>query len=241
MNNKVQISVILGTMCCLLTLGICVQIKTISNTTTAFGRTQTENELRDSVSRWQQKYNSAYAKLQEEENELEKLREDVSNNSGNSKELNNKLTEYNNLLGYTELVGPGLIITLNDGDPSSNKGLITDYIVHDGDVYQIVNALKNAGAEAIAVNGQRIVNTTSITCIGNVIKINGEKIGVPFEISAIGSPTRLYGSLTILGGYLKRLESDGVQVKVEKVEKNNINIPKYGGVYKFVYAHRTEK
>ena len=106
MNNKVQISVILGTMCCLLTLGICVQIKTISNTTTAFGRTQTENELRDSVSRWQQKYNSAYAKLQEEENELEKLREDVSNNSGNSKELNNKLTEYNNLLGYTELVGP---------------------------------------------------------------------------------------------------------------------------------------
>lgn len=238
--NKKQISIVLGGMCCLLTIGIFVQIKTTNYIASAFGRTQTENELRDSVSRWQQKYQNAYEKLNKKETELEKLREQASNNGENSTHLSESLEEYNTLLGYTELKGPGIIITLKDGDSTINKSFATDYIVHDGDVLEVVNALRNAGAEAISVNGQRVINNTAITCIGNVIKINGEKIGTPFEISAIGPTSRLYGSLTMPGGYLRLLESAGVQVKVEQVEKNSIIIPKYEGVYKFIYATRAE-
>ena len=62
MNNR-QIGILLGGMCCLLTIGICVQVRTVSSTSSTFGRTQTENELRDSVSRWQEKYKNAYNKL----------------------------------------------------------------------------------------------------------------------------------------------------------------------------------
>lgn len=238
--NKKQISLILGTMCCLLTIGICVQIKTISNTALSFGKTQTENELRDSVSRWQQTYKNAYEKLEKKEKELATLREETASNSNNSTHLSTTLESYNSLLGYSELKGPGLIITLDDGENLFNSGMVTDYIVHDGDILQVVNALKNAGADAISVNGQRIVSNTSITCIGNVVKINNEKVGAPFVISAIGPTSLLYGSLTMPGGYISLMEDAGVKVKIEQVDKDSIIIPKYEGVYKFVYATRAE-
>ena len=239
MNNK-QIAILLGGMCCLLTIGICVQARTVSNTASAFGRTQTENELRDSVSRWQEKYKNAYEKLATKEEELESLRNQASNNGENASNLSKSLEEYNTLLGHSELKGPGVIITLKDGEGLLNKSFISDSIVHDGDILEVVNALKNAGAEAISVNGQRIVSSSAITCIGNVVKINGEKVGAPFEISAIGLPLMLYSSLTIQGGYISKLQEAGVQVDVKQVEKDSIIIPKYEGVYKFVYARRAE-
>lgn len=118
------------------------------------------------------------------------------------------------------------------------KGDPINYIVHDGDLLEVVNSLRNAGAEAISINNQRIVNSTAITCAGNIIKVNGEKIGSPFKIKAIGLTEKLNGALTMPGGYLERLETDGVQVKVE--ESSNIEIPKYNGVFKFEYAENIE-
>ena len=50
-------------------------------------------------------------------------------------------------------------------------------IVHAEDLISIVNELKNAGAEAISINDQRIVSNTVIECIGAVIKINGQRVG----------------------------------------------------------------
>ena len=115
-----------------------------------------------------------------------------------------------------------------------------DSIVHDGDILEIINALKNADAEAISVNGQRIISQSEITCVGNVVKVNGKKIGAPFEISAIGSPSQLYGALTMNGGYVSKLKDAGIQVDIKQIEKSNVIIPKYEGVYKFVYARRAE-
>lgn len=110
--------------------------------------------------------------------------------------------------------------------------------MHDADLMEVVNALKEAGAEAISINGERIVNTTSIICSGNIIQIDGEKVGSPYEIKAIGLVERLNGALTMPGGYLSLMENEGVQVKV--VENENIVIPKYDGMYHFQYAENVE-
>lgn len=219
-----------------LTLGISIQINTVKNSTTTVGKTLVENELRDSTLRWKQRYEEAYAELGDKEEELNSLRDQVASKDESYGGLTNKLEQYNLLLGNTELVGKGIIITLKDGDSDKVKGYATDYIVHDGDILEVVNALKNAGAEAISVNGQRIISTTGISCVGNVITINGEKVGVPYEIQAIGLTSQLYGSVTMPGGYLELLENAGVQVDVEQVEKETIVIPRYNGIYKFDYA-----
>lgn len=239
--NKKLISLLLGTMCLLLTLGICVQIKTIEGMSNkSITKTATENELRDSVLKEKEKYDNTYSKVEKLEKELEKLREKAAENSAQSQELQDNLKKYNNLLGYTELKGRGITITLKDGSSEVlNQKNLVESIVHDGDIVQVINALKNAGAEAISVNGQRIVNTSAVECIGNVVTINNQKIGAPFVISAIGrSSEMLYGAINIPGGYISILKKAGVEVEIQK--ENNIIIPKYEGVYNYTYMKTVE-
>lgn len=236
LTNKTKVCLLLGTMCFFLTAAIAIQINTVNVSSTTVGKNIVENELRDSVLRWKQKYDNKYKELDRKEEELNFLRETAASTDENYSELNSKLQKYNLLLGNTEVVGKGITIILKDGDSSSLKGSAMDYIVHDGDLYEIVNALKMAGAEAISINGQRIVNQSSISCAGNIILINNEKEGVPFVINAIGLPIKLYGALTMPGGYVELLIRDGVDVDIKQVEKENIVIPKYEGIYKFEYA-----
>ena len=237
MSKNLKISLILGIMCFFLTFGIVVQINTVSKSTTTVGKTLIENELRDSVLRWKQKYENAYKKLEEKEETLNSLREQVSNTDENHVGMSSKLSKYNSLLGNTEVIGKGIIITVTDGDGANlNSNWASDYIVHDGDLYEIVNSLKNAGAEAISINGQRIVSKTAITCAGNVVLINGEKVGVPYEIKAIGLPSMLYGAVTMPNGYIDWMINDGVKVDINTVDKETIVIPKYEGIYKLEYA-----
>lgn len=239
MDTK-KIAILLGIMCFLLTIGICIQMKTVSNSYTAVGRTQTEIDLRDNVLKYKEKYDNAYEKLTKKESELEKLRENATKNDENSTKTKENVTKYSSLLGYNELTGTGIKITLEDAENPYARLDPNRAVVHDGDLLEVVNALNNAGAEAISINGQRITNATSITCVGNVVKINGEKVSVPYVISAIGLPEKLYGSITMPGSYVEQLEYDGIQVKIEKVEKEAIVIPKYDGIYKFEYAQNAE-
>ena len=80
-NSRIYIAILLGVMCCFLTAGIVVQVKTVNDSSTLVGKTQAENELRDSVLRWKEKYENAYAKLEKTEIELESLREQASNST----------------------------------------------------------------------------------------------------------------------------------------------------------------
>lgn len=232
--KKIQMSLALGIICILLTLGISVQIRTVTESSTTVAQTQTENELRDSVLKWKTNYDNANSKLEYKEAELETLRNQIINSDENSEDVKNELEANSELLGYTDLTGKGVVIRAADGDSSSVKGLASLYIVHDGDLVGLVNALKNAGAEAISINGQRIVNTTAITCAGNIVLINGERVGSPFTINAIGNPERLYGQMVMPESYYDNMKSDGVDMKIEKV--NSVSVPKYTGLFKFNYA-----
>lgn len=237
MKKELKVAIILGIMCFFLTAGIVIQMNTVSKSTTTVGKTLIENELRDSVLRWKQKYENSYEKLEQKEKELEELRETVSKTDENYGGLTTKLNNYNAVLGNTDVIGKGVIITVKDGTGLTlNGGFANDYIVHDGDLYELVNALKNAGAEAISINDQRIVSKSSITCAGNVVLINGEKVGVPYVIKAIGAPVNLYGAVSIAGGYMDLMLRDGVDVSIKQVDTETIVIPKYDGIYKFEYA-----
>ena len=97
-NSRIYIAILLGVMCCFLTAGIVVQVKTVNDSSTLVGKTQAENELRDSVLRWKEKYENAYAKLEKTEIELESLREQASNSTDSSSGLSTKLQKYNMLL-----------------------------------------------------------------------------------------------------------------------------------------------
>lgn len=233
---------IIGLLCFLIAASICVQYRSVHNFSTngqAAVQSMTENKLRDKVLKEQENYNNLLSQLQTAQNELENLRKTSASNSKEAEELEKQLSELNRVLGNTEVKGKGLIITLRDAD--SNAASSSDNIVHDLDLVEVVNELFNAGAEAVSINGQRILASTAINCNGNVVKINNEKIAVPFVIKAIGSPDGLYGTMTRPLGYLDLMENDLIKIKVEKKEgTEDIVIPKYTGTYKYDYLQVVE-
>ena len=239
MTNKKIISIILGIMCLALTLGIVVQIRTIKSTNSTIGQNQEANDLRDEILRYKERYDNKFKELETAEKELEQEREKATQNDTELKEAQQKITEGNKITGMTEVTGPGVIITLSDGKGVATSTLNpSQLIVHDLDVLSVVNELINAGAEAISINDQRWVLTTAISCRGNTIDINGERMGAPFTIKAIGLPEYLAG-LERVGGYLEYMKQDGVGVKLEK--SNSITIPKYSGVINFEYLQNVEE
>lgn len=235
MKNKKIISIVLGGMCFALTLGICIQIKTVAGSNSIVGASNRENdELRAEVLRYKERYDNTYKELEKAEKELEKERQNSTQNNEDLEEKEEAIKQGNKMIGITEVTGPGVIVTLSDGKKDTNTVLnASDLIVHDADVLSVINELKNAGAEAISINNQRIVPTTSISCGGNIIDINGEKVGAPFEIKAIGLPEQL-AALTRPDGYLEILKEANVGVELKK--SNNITIPKYTGVITYKYV-----
>ncbi len=232
MEKKLE-AIVLGIICFVLTIAISIQIKTVSNNGTTVSTNAKENELRDQVLRMKEKYESSYESLQELESRLEKTRTDVSSSSEELKSLEEEIKKVNVLLGQTDVTGQGVSIMVADA-PSTIKALEpSDLIVHNTDLLSIVNELKNAGAEAIEINGQRIINTTAITCEGNVIMINGERVSSPFQINAIGYP-ELLSTLNRAGGILTNLQLYSIKTELKKVD--NITIPKYSGIRNFKYA-----
>lgn len=234
MNQK-KISIIIGCMCLILSLGISVQIKTIKNIgTTKISSNDIENQLRDEILKTKEKYDNLYEDLERAEDKLEEQRINATQNNSDLESLEKEITEGNKSLGLTEVTGQGIILTLNDNQKLNYILDPNSALVHDMDVIRVINELKNSGAEAISINDQRIVSTTAIECDGNVIKVNGVKVGTPFVIKAIGLPEYLTGGLTRYGGYLMYLEERGIEIDIKKPEK--VTIPKYTGVIKFNYA-----
>ncbi len=238
MKNKKMVSIVLGIMCFALTLGIFIQIRTVSGTNTAVGQTYEENNLRAEVLRYKEKYDNRYQDLEKAEKELDKERQSSTKNNSELEQKESAITQGNKMIGMSDVTGPGVIITLSDSKAEVANALDPNsLLVHDGDVLSVINELKNAGAEAISINDQRLVPTSGITCGGNIIEINGEKVGAPFIIKAIGLPEQL-AALERPGGYLERLKKDTVGAKLER--KNSITILKYSGVITYKYAQNVE-
>lgn len=247
-REKLEVSITIGLLCFILVAAIFVQIKTIKNATAGVGSFLKDNSgLRDELLTWQDNNEKIRKALENAEKNLEEIRTNAISNDTESKALEEELKENNKLLGLTDVVGDGVVITLDDNreiDPNEVLN-ISKYIVHAEDVVCIINELFNAGADAISINGQRIVSTTSIYCDGNIVRINGKMVGVPITINAIGQPERMYYALIRpegyldYKGYLRVMAEDGIKAEIEK--KTNIVIPKFEGIYTNQYINNKEQ
>ena len=223
----------------ILTIAIIVQMRTIEKATKTVGTGISDNSgLKDEFLKSQDEYNLAYKQLEEAEKKLEEVRNQATQNNKTDSDTEAEIKENRKLLGLTEVTGQGFIIKLDDNRQINSSEVlnVSDYLVHEGDLLYIVNELFNAGADAIAINDQRVTSKTSIICDGNIIRINGEIVSVPITIQAIGYPERMYYALKRPGGYLEVLANAGVQVYVQKSEK--ITLPKYEGVYSSEFLTR---
>lgn len=238
MNKKV-VSITLGAMCLILTIAIIVQYKTIQDSNKTIGITGSNSELKSEVLAWKEKYDEAYKHLAKAEKELENQRESASKKDSTSSESDRNLKIASAVIGNTDVEGKGIVITLADNKNVTSSSIgaldnISNYLIHDTDLLRMVNELKNAGAEAISINDERITNLTSINCDGNVVLINGNKVSSPFTIKVIGSQEALLGAMQRPGGLLDELEDYGLVSSVKS--QNKVTIYKYNGVIDYRYV-----
>ncbi len=105
-----------------------------------------------------------------------------------------QLDEATRNAGLTKLTGPGIMIILDDSDLDRNSEY-GYYVIHEEYLRTLINILWNGGAEAIAVNNQRITTHTEIFCSGAFIQINGTRQMPPYRIAAIGNQENLKSAL----------------------------------------------
>lgn len=114
--------------------------------------------------------------------------------------LNQQVKEAMMNAGLVELIGPGVQITLDDSTRvATGEEDPNNFFIHEQYIREILNALWNGGAEAIAVNGQRVTTHTEVFCGGSFIQINGTRQMPPYVIGAIGDSRNLSAALKFYG------------------------------------------
>ncbi len=137
--------------------------------------------------------------------------------------------------GLVPVTGPGFTVTLDDSTlADSPTGNVNDLVIHSQDVQAVVNSMWSAGAEAVSINGQRVVSTSAILCVGNTLLLNGTVYAPPYEISAIGANRANFNSNELIRRLKTDTERYSLGFSVGRDQK--LNIPAYSGSTKPLYA-----
>lgn len=190
------------------------------------------NKLYREISSIKENYYDAY----------DKLRNYEQGNPNDTKVLNDitkELEKNKALLGYSEVIGPGISFTITDGKDDVNEEfddfkLRMDRTFHNTDMIRLLNELKNVGAEAISVNGQRVMTNTEIYCSWAFLKINGVNLPEPFYIDVIGDKENIKKYISSDDSYVKTLMFRGINIRFD--EKDELKIPAYTGKLQVNYV-----
>lgn len=138
------------------------------------------------------------------------------------------------LAGLTAVTGPGVVIRLDDSRRPLRPGQgPNEVILHNYDVATVVNELWVAGADAIAINGQRMIATTPIRSVATTMMVNTKRITPPITIEAIGDPDQLAARVLQPGAYFGLLKAFDFPAKVTQAAE--LTIPAYRGPLQFKY------
>ena len=230
-KGKVTITITIGIMCFILTMIIFIQINTIRQTNVNELEIMREDELKAEITTLKTRTNEVETKILDTDNRIAEYEEAINAGQEASDLLASELKESEDLLGKTTVTGEGVIITLSSDTMR----------VGSDDLLELVNLLKDAGAEAISINDKRLIYKSYISYIneGNFIKVNGNRIVEPYVVKAIGNTTHLESSVSQKKyGYIDTKVSAGKNVTLEK--SNEITIYAYDGEFDFDYVKEEE-
>jgi len=142
--------------------------------------------------------------------------------------LKSELAKTRMSAGLVTVTGPGLEVVLDNPDKGDGNRLSPGvFIIYAEDLLKVVNELWGGGAEAISINGQRIVATTEIRLAAPFININTKRVVPPYQVLAIGDPDTLANALELPGGLGEYLRDLGIEITVEKHQE--LTVPAFTG------------
>lgn len=219
-KGKITVIITIAIACFALTTVMFMQFKVVKETDITSIETMKEEELRKELATWKDKYKEAEQQYQEKNEKLEEYKQKKQSDIESSKLVEKELEQANIYLGKTNVQGEGIVITLKDSKEEDIEPINAE------DLLIIIDYLKSAGAEAISINEERIINMSDIAYVNNsIIYINQQRILAPYVIKAIGNQTYLESSLLGNGGYIDLLQKNGFEVNIDK--NNKVVIPQY--------------
>lgn len=214
---------------------IAAQLNTVGNTD-IISTGMREAELLSELQKANDKYETLKKEYEKSQAIVEEYKTNASSNDALIASMKTSLDNAKLLAGLTNVKGEGVVVIIQDSTDTNMP--LEAGLVHDTDIMSIVNELRAAGAEAISVNGERILSTTAIRCVGPTIQINGTKVASPFHIKAIGNSKYLESALNLKGGVVDSLKAYGIQVEITTNE--GIIIDKYDETLVLKYASETK-
>lgn len=237
--NKVQ--TIVGLAVLVLTFLITIQFKSVTaNNAQNSNKNVRVDELLVDLKRERERNEDLEKQLSALQNDITKFREEAAQHNGYSEILLEQLNRAEILAGLVDVKGPGITITLTDNQNKSANGVTltpSESLIHDEDIRGVINELCAAGAEAIDVNGSRIISTSAVRCVGPSILINDEKMTPPYKIHAVGKADQLEAAMNLNGGVIDNLKVWGFTINITKHQE--MTIPKYNGIINFSSATST--
>ncbi len=236
-------TVILGILAITIGLIISVQINTTQGMEGAQGGLVAVSQIRaqeTELSQLRSENSQLTQELIEKEDLLRRLQEDKAKEDDSLQAILADQEKYKLAAGVVEVKGPGIIITLED--PVSDEEIGDNYseLIYRYDlILELVNRLREAGAEAISINGHRIVGTTEISLAGDNVNINGTPTAPPYTVRAIGKPDTLESAISIRFGILEQMRNFGI--RTDLIRQDELIIPRYSGVIRFRYAKPVEE
>ncbi|MBI2953746.1 MAG: DUF881 domain-containing protein [Chloroflexi bacterium] len=163
--------------------------------------------------------------LRKEVDRLRQEQNDYDESLGQS-ELAVMLRETNKLrvvTGLSQVTGPGVQMTISAD-------------LRSEDLQDLINELRNAGAEAVAVNGQRVIVKTAVYQTASTVYIDGSPVGPPYVLIAIGQPDTLERALVRKGGLVTYLKTTYPDATITVLKHVRTTVPVYQTGYQWQYA-----
>ncbi len=231
-KDKIILSIAIGFVCVILIAIMFTQFKTIDEADIVGITTAREDELTTMLATWKQKQAELQEQLDSTRQRIDEYNEKISSNQAAEELLQDELEQTNMLTGQTDVEGEGIVLTLSDAERS----------VTYEDLLELINELRGAGAEAISINDQRIINMTEIVD-ANAILVNQERVVSPYIVKAIGGITYLTSAINQKNiGFVDVRRGSGINVQLE--ESKNVKISAYSGrrsQLEFRYAKEVEE
>ena len=217
------VTVVVFIVCIILVSVMLMQFRTVEQTDITEIETMRESELRALLSDWKTRYEDVAKQLEDTNKRIEEYNKTIEDNEAAADLIDDELTESNILVGKTDVYGEGVEVTLSDGDYSD---------VNASHLIDLVNELRYAGAEAISINGIRILAMTDIVEMDSYILISLQRVQGPYVVKAIGDKDYMSTILQLKGSGFVDITSD---INVSLAIKNRVEIPKYNGELEIEY------
>ncbi len=224
-------------------LGVMMTVQFRTQKKEGFPLYNQRTDLIKMVNELERQRNKLETDLAEKKKKLEEFEQAAANGPDVVKAMKDQIELARMEAGVLPVKGPGIIVEMADSPKSPSPSDDTYYlIVHDVDLDTLVNELWSAGAEAISINDQRVVTTTSIRCVGPTVLINAVRLASPYKIRAIGPQKDMEGGLRTPGGFMDYMApavQHGVTIRINQYEE--IDVPEYKGSLIFRYAKPLKK